>query len=122
MSSSRIRYERPTRTAGSCPAWTSRYTVMFDTRNSFATSATVTNRDSVALTTVSTLLLTTERTLLGAKRKPGPVGHQWFWFVAGLVRDSTGRSVSGSTGRSARNPQAGQDAPSCRDRSVAAAT
>src|SRR5713226_8249420 len=89
MSSSRIRYERPTRTAGSCPAWTSRYTVILDTRNSFATSATVTNRDSVALTTLSTLLLPTERTLLWAKRKPGPVGHQWFNFDAGLVRRST---------------------------------
>src|SRR5690606_37660884 len=35
------RYDRPTRTAGSCPACTSRYTVILDTRIVSATSATV---------------------------------------------------------------------------------
>src|SRR5919107_4939403 len=44
MSSSRMRYPRPTRTAASCPDFTSRYTVMFETRSSRATSATVRKR------------------------------------------------------------------------------
>src|SRR5438270_3743582 len=53
-----MRYERPTRTAASCPAWMSRYTVMLDTRSWPATSATVTKLDSVSfLGTRSTTLL-----------------------------------------------------------------
>src|SRR3954471_2403960 len=41
------RNDRPTRTAGSSPPWTSRYTVIFDTRIIVATSATVRKRTSL---------------------------------------------------------------------------
>src|SRR6185437_16246738 len=41
------RKERPTRMASSSPEWTSRYTVIFETRMIVATSATVRNRTSL---------------------------------------------------------------------------
>src|SRR4051812_27189900 len=44
MSSSRSRYDFPTRTARSSPLLISRYTVMVDTRSWSATSSTVRNR------------------------------------------------------------------------------
>src|SRR5215210_3357929 len=46
--SSGTRKDRPTRIAGSSPACTMRYTVIFDTRMIEATSATVRNRTSAS--------------------------------------------------------------------------
>src|SRR3954454_22703188 len=43
MARSGTRNDRPTRTAASSPAWTRRYTVIFETRIMAATSATVRN-------------------------------------------------------------------------------